>query len=82
MVDAILNERRLELAFENDRFWTIKRLGQSVVRSDFGSSVNGGGGDAPTGALKTLPANNFRFVLPIPQDAINLNPNLVQNPGY
>lgn len=82
LLNAIYYERRLELAFENDRFWTIKRLGQSVVRSDYGSSVNGGGGDAPTGALKTLPANNFRFVLPIPQDAINLNPNLVQNSGY
>lgn len=82
LLNAIYNERRLELAFENDRFWTIKRLGQSVVRSDFGSAANGGGGDAPTGALKTLPANSFRFVLPIPQDAINLNPNLVQNPGY
>ncbi|WP_415328408.1 RagB/SusD family nutrient uptake outer membrane protein [Chryseobacterium sp. MMS23-Vi53] len=82
LLNAIYNERRLELAFENDRFWTIKRLGQSVVRSDFGSSANGGGGDAPTGALKTLPAGNFRFVLPIPQDAINLNPNLVQNTGY
>lgn len=82
LLNAIYYERRLELAFENDRFWTIKRLGQSVVRSDYGSSVDGGGGDAPTGALKTLPANNFRFVLPIPQDAINLNPNLVQNNGY
>lgn len=82
LLNAIYYERRLELAFENDRFWTIKRLGQSVVRSDYGSSVNGGGGDAPTGALKTLPANNFRFVLPIPQEAINLNPNLVQNSGY
>jgi starch-binding outer membrane protein, SusD/RagB family len=82
LLNAIYNERRLELAFENDRFWTIKRLGQSVVRSDYGSAANGGGTDAPTGALKTLPAGNFRFVLPIPQDAINLNPNLVQNPGY
>jgi tetratricopeptide (TPR) repeat protein len=82
LLNAIYNERRLELAFENDRFWTIKRLGQSVVRSDYGSAANGGGTDAPTGALKTLPAGNFRFVLPIPQDAINLNPNLVQNPVY
>ncbi|WP_449401224.1 RagB/SusD family nutrient uptake outer membrane protein [Chryseobacterium wanjuense] len=82
LIDAIYYERRLELAFENDRFWTIKRLGQSVVRSDYGSAANGGGSDAPTGALKTLPAGNFRFVLPIPQDAINLNPNLKQNPGY
>ncbi|WP_419869971.1 RagB/SusD family nutrient uptake outer membrane protein [Chryseobacterium sp. CT-SW4] len=82
LLNAIYNERRLELAFENDRFWTLKRLGQSIVRSDYGSKADGTGTDAPTGALKTLPAGNFRFVLPIPQDAINLNPNMVQNPGY
>ncbi|ASW76294.1 hypothetical protein IQ37_14330 [Chryseobacterium piperi] len=82
LLNAIYLERRLELAFENDRFWTIKRLGQAVVRSDFGSSVNGGGTDAPSGALKTLPAGHYRFVLPIPQEAINLNSNLKQNPGY
>lgn len=82
LLNAIYHERRLELAFENDRFWTIKRLGQAVVRSDFGSAVDGTGSDAPTGALKTLPANNYRFVLPIPQDAMNLNPNLKQNSGY
>ncbi|AKK71523.1 hypothetical protein OK18_01695 [Chryseobacterium gallinarum] len=82
LLNAIYLERRLELAFENDRFWTIKRLGQPVVRSDYGSLANGGGTDVPTGSLKTLPANNFRFVLPIPQDAINLNPNIVQNPNY
>lgn len=82
LLDAILNERRLELAFENDRFWTLKRLGLPVNRSNFGSSVNGGGTDAPTGLLKTLPSSSHRFVLPIPQDAINLNPNIKQNPGY
>lgn len=82
LLNAIYKERRLELAFENDRFWTIKRLGQAVVRSDYGSAANGSGTDAPTGALKTLPVNSHRFVLPIPQEAINLNPNLKQNPGY
>lgn len=82
LLDAIYYERRLELAFENDRFWTIKRLGHAVVRSDYGSSVDGSGTDAPTGLLKVLPANSHRFVLPIPQSAINLNPNMVQNPGY
>ncbi|WP_292008724.1 RagB/SusD family nutrient uptake outer membrane protein [Chryseobacterium sp.] len=82
LLNAIYNERRLELAFENDRFWTLKRLGQSIVRSDYGSAADGSGTDAPIGALKTLPAGNFRFVLPIPQEAINLNPNMKQNPGY
>ena len=82
LLDAILYERRLEMAFENDRFWTIKRLGLPVVRSSFGSEVDGGGTDGPTGALQTLPASSHRFVLPIPQSAINLNPNIKQNPKY
>ncbi len=82
LLDAIMSERRLEMAFENDRFWTIKRLGLPVVRSSFGSTVDGGGTDGPTGALQTLPASSHRFVLPIPQDAINVNPNIKQNPGY
>jgi tetratricopeptide (TPR) repeat protein len=82
LLNAIYYERRLELAFENDRFWTLKRLGLPVIRSNFGSGATGGGTDVPTGATKTLPVDNHRFVLPIPQDAINLNSNMVQNPGY
>ena len=82
LLTAIYNERRLEMAFENDRFWTLKRLGLPVSRSSYGSSVSGGGVDAPSGATLILPASSHRFVLPIPQDAINLNPAIQQNPGY
>lgn len=82
LLDAVLEERRLEMAFENDRYWTLKRLGVSVERSDYGSNVDGTGNDIPVGALKTLPASSHRFVLPIPASAIRLNSNLKQNPGY
>lgn len=82
LLDAILLERRLEFAFENDRFWTIKRLGQSVERSGYGSNIDGTGTDGPTGALKTLSAGNNRFVLPIPLSAIRINPTIKQNQGY
>lgn len=82
LLEAILKERRLEMAFENDRFWTIKRLGQDVERSSYGSAVDGTGTDAPTGNTKTMLASSYRFVLPIPASAIRINPNIQQNSGY
>lgn len=82
LLDAVLHERRLEMAFENDRFWTLKRLGKPVVRSSYGSSADGSGTDVPQGNLKELPVTSHRFVLPIPNSAIRQNAKLQQNPGY
>jgi len=72
-ITEILQERFKELAFEGHRFWDLKRRGLPVERLD---------ADAPSALGKTLPANNFRFVLPIPQSEINANPLIQQNEGY
>lgn len=72
-ITQILGERFKELAFEGHRFWDLKRRGLPVERLDE---------DAPSALGKTLPANNFRFVLPIPQSETNANPNIQQNEGY
>lgn len=72
-ITAIINERFKELAFEGHRFWDLKRRGLPVERLD---------ADAPNAQSKTLPANNFRFVLPIPQSEVNANPTIQQNEGY
>lgn len=77
--DAIELERRKELCFEGHRFFDLKRKGRNAVRSDFGDEADGGGVPA---LYKLLEASDYRWQLPIPQDAINANPNLVQNPGY
>jgi hypothetical protein len=77
--EAIAKERRLELAFEGSRFSDIKRKGLAIVRSDFGHYADGSGVPAVN---KTLPVGDFRFQAPIPVGEINLNPNMVQNPGY
>ncbi|MBT0606603.1 RagB/SusD family nutrient uptake outer membrane protein [Aequorivita echinoideorum] len=77
--DAIRLERRLEFAFESQRFFDIKRWGLPVSREAFGDLADGSG--TPSVTL-SLPAGNFRFQLPIPQSTIDKNPNLVQNPGY
>jgi len=82
LLNAILLERRLEFAFEMDRFFTLKRLGLSMVRNAVeGDFADGTGTKVETTAL-TLPAGNFKWQLPIPQSQRDLNSNLQQNPGY
>ncbi|UPQ74941.1 RagB/SusD family nutrient uptake outer membrane protein [Chryseobacterium nepalense] len=81
LLNAIYSERRLELAFENDRFWTLKRLGLPVNRSAFGPNVDGTG-TGPGASIVNLQSSDYRWQLPIPQSEINLNPNMKQNPGY
>jgi starch-binding outer membrane protein, SusD/RagB family len=72
-MDAIILERQKELVYEGHRFWDLKRWGLPVTRT---------GSDAPTATAATLPANNFRFLLPIPNSEILANPYMEQNPGY
>ncbi|MGB3344235.1 MAG: RagB/SusD family nutrient uptake outer membrane protein [Aequorivita sp.] len=77
--DAIRLERRLEFAFESQRFFDLKRWGESIDRGGFGDLADGSG--TPSDA-QSLPASSPKFQLPIPQTAMDLNPNMVQNPGY
>ena len=79
--DAIMLERRLELAFETDRFFTLKRLGMPIERSNFGPYFDGSGNPVQATA-KILPADSHKWQWPIPQAAIQVNTNIVQNPGY
>ncbi len=72
-ITEIVNERFKELAFEGHRFWDLKRRSLPIVRD---------ASDAPSSEGTTLPANNFRFVLPIPQVEMLANTQMVQNPGY
>lgn len=80
LLDEILLQRRLELAFEGDRFFTLKRLGLGVSR-------NGAYGDLADGSGElyknlTLAAGDYRFEFPIPLSEMNANPSMEQNPGY
>ncbi len=72
-IDEILQERFKELPFEGHRFFDLKRRGLPVTRIAV---------DAPSPAGTTLPAGNFRFLLPIPLPEITANPIFQQNPGY
>ncbi|WP_299781599.1 RagB/SusD family nutrient uptake outer membrane protein [uncultured Formosa sp.] len=66
----ILEERRIEFAFEWKRWYDI-------VRRDLGHEVFGTDGLEPQSNFAT-----FRYLLPIPQDEMNKNENFIQNPGY
>lgn len=68
----LLNERRVELAFENHRLNDLKRFGVAQqILSDFSNALEGGSFQ-PTDLL-----------LPLPQFEINLSLGaLNQNPGY
>lgn len=67
---AVLHERRMELAFEGDRWFDLIRVNKGQYAADFFKSIG-----------KTNFTSKF-LLLPIPQQEIDANPNLVQNPGY
>ena len=70
-IEAILNERRKELAFEGHRRMDLLRRGKPLRTS------------GPTAAL-SAPCTGNKVILPIPQREIDINPSLKgqQNPGY
>ncbi|RDI16060.1 RagB/SusD family nutrient uptake outer membrane protein [Flavobacterium sp. AG291] len=75
---AILNERRIEFAFEGHRYLDIKRIGAKA-----GVNVDRVASDYVTvGGLIDLPVDDYRWRLPIPRDEQAANPNIQQNPGY
>lgn len=80
LLNEILLQRRLELACEGDRFFTLKRLGLGVTRNGaYGDHADG------TGDLYknlNLNAGDDKFQFPIPIAEMNANPEMVQNPGY
>ena len=65
--DRIYLERKLEFAFEINRYFDAKRSGKLAewVENDRGLSIP-----------------RYKFLLPIPQEALDLDPELVQNFGY
>lgn len=70
-VNDVLEERRLELAFECKRWYDIARtrIGNEVF------SASGLEGEKPA-------FNDDDYLMPLPGDELERNPNLTQNPGY
>lgn len=80
LLAEIQRQRRLELAFEGDRFFDLKRRNAPVVRDAVHGENADGTGKPPV--FPILAAGDFRFQIPFPQAEINFNKNLTQNPGY
>lgn len=77
--EAVRHERRLELAFENQRWFDLLRWGSVVatVNDYFASEV------FYTGYNYTVnPISEWQALLPIPISVININPDVAQNVGY
>lgn len=73
---AIMDERQLELCFEGHRYIDVKRLG-SLANKSIERDLT----DDIIPNILTIPNNDIRFTLPIPQEEINANPNIQLNPS-
>jgi len=74
VLDAVLQERRLELAFEAQRKYDVFRNKLNMNREYPGTHLNG---DNP---FYTVPYTNNRIIEYIPEQQIQIQPNLIQNP--
>ena len=75
----ILNERRIEFAYEGYRYVDLKRLGALA-----GVSIDRDSKDCSFYGACNLPLSDYRFTLPIPTSETNANSAILsqQNPGY
>lgn len=87
--DAIFHERRMELCFENQRWFDLQRL--YPHQSDLETYMHSVAAKETTGATKYTATSEtgkytsflgYEALLPIPYDEVFLNPGLGQNLGY
>lgn len=88
MRDVVRNERRIELAFEEQRFWDIRRwkianavYGTTLHGVTITKNVNGTFSYAPK-EVTTPYFTNAMYLFPIAVKETQVNPGLEQNPGY
>ncbi|MCJ8163232.1 RagB/SusD family nutrient uptake outer membrane protein [Pontibacter sp. E15-1] len=79
---SLAKERRLEFAFENQRWFDLLRLGlaKSVMNAHFQTEPYYN--NPEQGFFSTGPIADWQLVLPIPQFEIDVNPRVTQNIGY
>lgn len=77
---AVRDERRVELAFENQRFYDLMRWGiaSDRISEHLLSEAFYKGYDS----YDVKPIECWQVALPIPSTVMNTNPGIAQNPGY
>lgn len=87
MRERIRRERRIELSFEEHRFFDVRRWMEGP--ETLGGPVSGmritprdGGFDYERFVVETRVFDERMYLFPIPQSEINNTTNLEQNPGY
>jgi len=71
LLNAVRSERDLELAMEGDHYYEVKRRA-SLAQSGVFNTAGAG----------TLQWNAYNMIYPIPQQEVQENSAMVQNPGY
>ena len=84
---VIQNERRIEMAFEEQRYWDIRRwrLAEKIFEKPLqGMSIVSGAGSLSFERVEILSAtvDSRRFLYPIPYSEVIKNRNMVQNPKW
>lgn len=83
-VEKYRRERMVELAFEQHRFWDVRRwkagdTQRSIVQMQITKNND-------TYTYKRVISNRYwddkMYLFPIPDSEIRKNPNLIQNPGW
>lgn len=83
METAILNERRLELSFEGQRWDDLMRYGTAVsTMNDIQDTTYVCNNGVITGTPVKFNITKQKLLLPIPTLELQANPNLTQNSGY
>jgi hypothetical protein len=79
--EAVRAERRLELAFENHRFFDLLRWG--IAKETINDSFSVKDADYyATYSYVINPIDDWQLRLPIPQSVKDINPDVAQNVGY
>jgi hypothetical protein len=65
--DSVYQERRLEFVYEHQRWFDLVRTGTLIQRLQAVGKTN---------------VEQKHYLYPIPQREIDLNPKLIQNPGW
>ncbi|MFV0267887.1 MAG: RagB/SusD family nutrient uptake outer membrane protein, partial [Draconibacterium sp.] len=87
--DRLVEERRIELVFEEFRFFDVRRwriatevFSQDRYRMNVHRNTDTGEKTYTVEFFQPANFDEHNYLCPIPQEVINQNSNIGQNPGY